>query len=337
MVPTHGRPLRLRWLLNALAEQDAGAFEVLVAHNAADAGSAAVLAGHPLAPRAVVVADGAGPAAMRNAAWRATTTELVVFTDDDCRPPEPWLGELRAVAARHPGAIVQGATHPDPDELGVFRHAPHARSQQIDPPHVMAQTCNIAYPRSVLEAVGGFDEAFPQAVGEDTDLALRARAAGAAVVPAPRALTYHAVDWGLRRRLRGTWRWQHMALVVRKHPELRRELPLGGWAWKSAHARWLLAAAGLAGAGLATARPRRPAAWLTARHRSPAAGRAARPRRPAGLALALPWLLGTPLVYGRHPRALVRTATELPARFLLDGVETAALLRGSVRHRALLL
>jgi GT2 family glycosyltransferase len=304
VVPTHGRPLRLRWLLNALDEaEDPGVpWELVVAHNAGDAPTAALLAERGV--RTVVLPEGAGPAALRNAAWRATDASTVVFTDDDCRPPPSWLRALVVAVSANPGAIVQGSTHPDPDELGVFQRAPHARSQQIDPPHVMAQTCNIAYPRTVLQAAGGFDETFPQAVGEDTDLALRARAAGAPYVAAPEALTYHAVDWGLVRRIRGSWRWQHMALLVRKHPELRRELPVWGWAWKRSHLHVLLAVVGLAA--------RRP--WLV-----------------------LPWLLGVQTVYGRHPRALARTALEVPGRFALDAVETAALLRGSARHRSLLL
>ena len=132
----------------------------------------------------------------------------------------------------------------------------------------------------------------------------RARAAGVAYAGAPEVLTYHAVDRGLVSRLRGTWRWQHMALLVRRHPELRRELPLGGWAWKAEHARLLLAVAGLV--------LRRP--WL-----------------------ALPYVLSTPRTYGSHPRALARTAIELPGRAVIDTVETAALIRGSVRHRAPLL
>jgi glycosyltransferase involved in cell wall biosynthesis len=311
VVPTRGRPLRLRWLLNALAEQTLprDRFEVVVAHNEDDAETARVLAGHPLRPGTVRLRRGAGPAALRNAAWRTATAPLIAFTDDDCRPPADWLANLLEAAGRHPGAIVQGATRPDPDELGIHHHAPHARSQEIEPPHVMAQTCNIAYPRAVLERAGGFDETFPQAVGEDTDLALRARAAGAPYVAAPEALTYHAVDWGLVRRVRGSWRWQHMALLVRKHPGLRAELPLGGWAWKAEHARWLAAAA-----GLVLARRSRIAS-----------------------ALALPWIAGAPRTYGSHPRALVRTASELPGRFVIDGVETAALLRGSARYRSLLL
>jgi hypothetical protein len=163
----------------------------------------------------------------------------------------------------------------------------------------------------VLERAGGFDESFPQAVGEDADLALRARAAGVEQVAAPEALTYHAVDAGLARRLRGSWRWRHMALLVRRHPGLRAELPLGGWAWKAEHARWALAAAGL---GVAV--------WR---------------RSPVAAAPAVPWLLRTPRAYGSHPRALARTASELPGRFVIDGVETAALLCGSARYRTFLL
>lgn len=301
VVATKNRPVRLRWLLNALEEQTV-AHELVVVHNSTEDETERLLRERGVT---FIRADpGAGPAAMRNLGWRRAGAPLILFTDDDCRPPAGWVGNALRAARAHPGAIVQGRTQPDPDELGVFHHAPHARSQQIEPPHVMAQTCNILYPREVLERVGGFDETFPQAVGEDTDLALRARAAGAQYAGAPEVLTYHAVDAGLLSRLRGTWRWQHMALLVRKHPRLRRELPLGGWAWKAAHARLLLAVAGLL--------LRRP--WL-----------------------ALPWLLGTPRVYGNHPRALARTASELPGRAVLDAVETAALLRGSLRYRTPLL
>lgn len=312
VVATRDRPLRLRWLLNALEESslDRDRFEVLVAHNSRGPETMELLDAHPLRVRSLPLAPGLGPAALRNAGWRAARAPVVAFTDDDCRPPAEWLERALAAAAANPGAIVQGQTQPDPDELGVFHHAPHARSQQIVPPHVMAQTCNIVYPRALLEAVGGFDESFPQAVGEDTDLALRARDHGAPYVGAPEVLSYHAVDWGLVRRLRGSWRWQHMALLVRRHPELRRELPFGGWAWKADHPRWLLAALGL----------------LVAR------------RHPLlGALLAAPWVARAALVYGTHPRAIARTATELPGRFALDAVETAALLRGSARYRTPLL
>ena len=311
-VATKDRPTRLRWLLYALAGQDlpADRFEVVVAHNSAGPQTEALLRSHPLPNlRHLTLPAGPGPAGLRNAAWREATAPLVVFTDDDCRPPVGWLSAYVQAAAAHPGAILQGPTMPDPDELAVFHHAPYARSQVIDVPNTMAQTCNIAYPREWLEAVGGFDESFPQAVGEDTDLALRARAAGAPYEPAPDALTWHAVDAGLARRLRGSWRWQHMALLVRKHPRLREELPVGGWFWKAEHARLLLALL-----GVALAR-----------------------RVPLALLLALPYVISQPRVYGTSPRGLARLAAELPGRATLDAVETAALVRGSIRHRSPLL
>jgi glycosyltransferase involved in cell wall biosynthesis len=326
VVPTRGRPVRLRWLLDALASQTAADFSVIVACSAGDPALDVV---RDFASVTEVVSAG-GPAALRNAAWRASSAGLIAFTDDDCRPPADWVAQALAAATGHPGAIVQGATHPDPDELDVFRRAPHARSQEIDPPHVMAQTCNIVYPRSVLEAMGGFDETFPQAVGEDTDLALRARAAGTPYVAAPDVLTFHAVETGLVRRLRGSWRWQHMALVVRRHPELRAELPLGGYAWKARHAYLALAAAGIATA---------------ARSFAPSLNSSEKPRKMwtgagrvgVAAALSLPYLLSTPPRYGASPRALARTATELPGRALVDAVELAALLRGSARYRTFLL
>ena len=306
VVPSRDRPLRLRWLLNALEDQQADFdWEVIVAHNSRGPETQALLDSHPLPGlRHLRGPDGAGPAALRNLGWRQARADVVVFTDDDCRPPEDWLAGALAAARRHPGAIVQGQTQPDPDELGILHHAPYARSQQIVPPHVMAQTCNIAYPRAVLEAVGGFDETFPSAAGEDTDLALRARAGGTAYVAAPEVLTYHAVYSGLPGRLRGTWRWQHMALLVRRHPELREQLPLGGWVVSARHAWLLLAVLGLLA------------------------------RRPL---LALAYLATTPRAYGDHPRALARTASELPGRLVIDATETAALLWGSAKHRTFLL
>lgn len=50
VVPSHERPLRLRWLLNALEEQSLRRkrFEVVVAHDSGPA-THEVLAGHPLA------------------------------------------------------------------------------------------------------------------------------------------------------------------------------------------------------------------------------------------------------------------------------------------------
>src|SRR5439155_794629 len=172
------------------------------------------------------------------------------------------------------------------DELAVKQHAPHARSQEVTPPTPFAQTCNIAYPRALLEQVGGFDEALPLAAGEDTDLALRVQALGAPLVAAPEVLTYHAVEaTTLPARLRETWRWQHLAYIVRRHPQLREQMPLRLF-WKPSHAYLIPALAGL---GLARRHPLLAAL------------------------LVLSWALVARPSYGSGPRGLARPASEPPA------------------------
>jgi GT2 family glycosyltransferase len=307
-VASHERPLRLLWLLNALEEQtlERRRWEVVVAHDSGPGSQTErILAEHPLAAagvlRHVTLSRHGGPAEVRNAAWRATVAPLVAFTDDDCRPPPDWLAAALDAARAAPGAVVQGATRPDPDEAALLRAA-RARSVTIDPPSWQAQTCNIVYPREVLERAGGFDEqAMPLCAGEDTELFWRS---GARLVPAPEAVTFHAVEpMSLRGRVAYAWRWRQLPGLVARHPQLRRRAELGVF-WKRRHARFLLAVAALAS------------------------------RRPA---LALPWALAALPSYGSGARGRARALSELPGQALVDAVEVTGLALGSVRHRTLFL
>jgi GT2 family glycosyltransferase len=264
VVASHERPDRLARLLDALARQTLPPerFEVVVVFDDGGERSAALLRDHPLARdgrlRAIRLPAGSGaPSVQRNRGWRAAQAPLVAFTDDDCRPREDWLAGLLTAARAAPGAVVQGATRPDPEEEHLLRR-PLARSLTIEPPGPFGQTCNVLYPRDLLERLGGFAEHLPAPAGEDTDLWLRAQEAGTPVAAAPEALVWHAVTVpSLADAVRGMGRWQHVAYVVRRHPGIRRHLTLGVF-WKPAHA-WLVLA--LAGLGLAR---RRPAAALLA-------------------------------------------------------------------------
>lgn len=128
-------------------------------------------------PVVVVRTGGRGPAAARNAGWRATTTPWVAFLDDDVVLPAGWLSGLARdlLAAAPDVGAVQGRlevplpTHRRPTdwERGT-RGLEDARWA----------TADMAYRRAALEAVHGFDERFPRAYREDADLALRVRRAG---------------------------------------------------------------------------------------------------------------------------------------------------------------
>jgi GT2 family glycosyltransferase len=313
VVASHERPLRLRWLLNALDEQtlDREQWELIVVHDSRSSETADLLDTHPLAEAGTLrhfrLQPGTGlPGVQRNVGWRNACAPLVAFTDDDCRPQRRWLEELLAVAHGNPGAFVQGRVEPDPFELEIMR-APHARTIEVpDPPGPFAQTCNMLYPRVLLERLGGFVEQL--ASGEDTDLAERARAAGAGYVGAPEAIVYHAVESStLLGAIRRTSRWQHLAYVVKHHPHVRERLELRIF-WRPSHMLMTLALAGLA--------TRRPAI---------AAG------------FSVPYVHGQLGRRGTHVRGRIRAALELPGRAAIDLAEIAALARGSVRYRTLFL
>jgi GT2 family glycosyltransferase len=313
VVPTHDRTLRLRWLLNALDDQTLprDRWEAIVAHDADDRETEELLGTHPLAASGVLrhlPVRKVLPGAKRNAGWRSTNAPLIAFTDDDCRPPPDWLERALAAACGNPGAIVQGATRPDPDEDAIGYYAIWVQTQSIWPPRPWAETCNIVYPREVLEAMGGFDEEL--CPGEDTDLAERARAAGTPYVGAREVVNHHAVEeMSLLEAIRDTFRWKDFPEVVRRHPRLRQEFPL--WMFRRHSHTWLIPA--IVGWSLM----RRSRLW--------------------GL-LMLPYVLhAAPKHRGSHPGGRVRALLEVPARFVIDAVEMLGMAWGSFRARTLFL
>jgi glycosyltransferase involved in cell wall biosynthesis len=316
VIPSHARQLRLRWLLNSLEEQtlDAARFEVVVVHDYDDEDTHDILERHPLTAAGVLrhirIAPGTGhPARQRNLGWRNAHAPLVAFTDDDCRADPDWLAAHLDAAAANPGAIVQGVTKSEPYEIETWA-APHVRTLDIPhPPNEFLQTCNIVYPRELLERLDGFDESFEAPAGEDTDLALRAIAQGAPVAGATTAVVYHAVEeYTLPTMIKLGWKWRHVALLARRHPSVRGDWVLGVF-WRREHAM-------LGAALLGTL--------------------AARRFPPAALA-ALPYLRHRLLRRGTAKRQLAVSALELPGQVAVDAAEIATMAAGSARYRTFVL
>ncbi|MGH2836815.1 MAG: glycosyltransferase family 2 protein, partial [Thermoleophilaceae bacterium] len=261
-------------MLESLSTQDASGFEVLVVDDGGTQETAAVLADPPLPVRALR-GTGRGPAAARNVGWREADGRLVCFTDDDCRAASGWVSALLEAAGDADAVIAVGRTEPEPAEAG--HQAAFTRSNLVTGLNRDFHTCNIAYPRALLERLGGFDESFPHPAAEDTEFAWRALESGAPARFANEALVWHAVhDVGwveLVRRAR--WRVD-VPRLVNRHPGLRHHM-LGGVFWKREHAQLVAA---IAGAVLA------------------------RPTRGASLALALPYLRFCRGLHGSYAGAL---------------------------------
>lgn len=305
VIPTARRETRLAFALEALARQTLARerFEVVVVR--ADDSGPKTVAPDGVAVRFLTARADSSAAASRNVGWRASAAPLIAFTDDDCRPAPDWLERLVGAAGGE-DRFLQGSTEPDPDERPRLHGLAH--TQSIVAPSPWYQTCNMAYPRALLERIGGFDERF--AGGEDADLGLRAVEAGAVRVFVVDARVWHAVHsrhvWDAVRDQRV---WRTIPLVVAEHPQQRRELELGVFR-HSDHPRVLLAAAG------ALMMRRRPA---------------------LALAAALPYARRRLSGYTRSPRGLARAALDLPPRALVDMTGVAFAARAALRHRTLVL
>ena len=170
-------------------------FDVVVIDDGSRDGSRELLEeaerGGRLRLRHAVQPESAGPAAARNRGWRMATTPLIAFTDDDCVATPGWLEALVQAAGDGDNVIVQGPTRPNPEELEKL--SAYAKTVNVGGPTPHFETCNVLYPRAVLELVGGFDERYPAPAGEDSDLGIRSLQAGALRAFAEDAVVDHAV------------------------------------------------------------------------------------------------------------------------------------------------
>ena len=189
VIPTHNRGALLeRCVLSVLSASSATA-EILVSDDGSSDDSRERM--ETLAARYPNVtwlsASRTGPAGARNRGWRAARGDIIAFIDDDCVAAPRWTDELEAPLLRDTSlAGVEGQTRPERPARSFFEHSINSSGGAF-------LSCNIAFRKSVLEQVGGFDEGFPFPHGEDIDLGYRLLARDARIAYQPSALVFHAV------------------------------------------------------------------------------------------------------------------------------------------------
>ncbi|HEX4867695.1 MAG TPA: glycosyltransferase [Acidimicrobiales bacterium] len=237
VVCSHGRPRDLARLLASVQHLDDPAWELLVVDNGS----------RPQYDPAMVEAAGGryvheprrGLDHARNRGWQEARGEVVAYVDDDCEVDPGWLGGLREVLGDPSVGLVTGRVVPAslarPTErwfeawFGFDRGLQPDRCSSDDRrpwaalyPSLLGTGANMAFRRSILEQVGGFDELLDvgTSIGGGGDIDAFARVLDTGVVghyaPAAVVRHHHRRDVGaLRRQFFGYG--QALGAVCTKH------------------------------------------------------------------------------------------------------------------------
>jgi GT2 family glycosyltransferase len=188
IVPVHRHWELLPGLLAALAGQSFRDFDLVLVNN--DAPAAPPPLALPGTARIVPCAE-PGSYAARKAGAAAARGGLLAFTDADCRPLPGWLAAFAAAASATEGLLagpVQMQAPRAPNAFAVYdlvRGIPQERYVSRG----YATTANLALPRALFEALGGFDP--HRRSGGDAEFCRRAGRAGHALALVPGAVVEH--------------------------------------------------------------------------------------------------------------------------------------------------
>jgi GT2 family glycosyltransferase/2-polyprenyl-3-methyl-5-hydroxy-6-metoxy-1,4-benzoquinol methylase len=201
IIPTKDRWPTLTRTLDALREQTAQGFEVVVV---VDGGSECP---SDLGVRTIHRSH-AGPGAARNAGVAAVSTPLVLFLGDDMVPSPQLVAAHLTAHDRDPapeaGVLGHVARHPEVDENGLHRWLDWSATQfnyrglePGDDAHwARFYSCNVSLKRQLFLDAGGFDPDFVYYY-EDLDCGFRLGEQGLRLRYEPEALTLHLhqYDW----------------------------------------------------------------------------------------------------------------------------------------------
>ncbi len=144
----------------------------------------------------------------RNTGYKAASGEILAYLDDDASPDPHWLTYLASAFLDTEYAAIGGPNIAPPGDGPIadcVANAPggpvHVLISDLEAEHIPG--CNMAFRKTALEAIGGFDPRF-RVAGDDVDVCWRLHQCGFKLGFSPGAMVWHH----RRNSLRAYWKQQ---------------------------------------------------------------------------------------------------------------------------------
>jgi GT2 family glycosyltransferase len=221
VVCTYNGSRTLRECLSGLEALEYPDYEVIVVDDGSRDDSAAIARQFGVR---LISTENRGLSAARNVGIEAARGDIVAYIDDDAYPDPHWLTYLAATFCRSPHAAVGGPNLSPPGDGPIAEcvvNAPggpvHVLLSDTEAEHIPG--CNMAFRKSRLQAIGGFDPQFRTA-GDDVDVCWRIQQRGWTIGFSPAAMVWHH----RRNSVRAYWKQQRgygkaEAQLERKWPD----------------------------------------------------------------------------------------------------------------------
>jgi len=212
-------------------------YEIVVVDDCSMDGTASILKGFSGEVKYVRNRKPRGRAYSRNRALNESEGDVVCFIDADAYADRKWLSNL---TGPYEGKAIGGKTFPKEmlggvggfvgiwnrdslvarySEEGGIRFVRIQQGSKVALSQVGFGTCNIAYPRPLIERVGGFDEGL--VLGSDLDVNLKIIDAGFIFAYNPDARVYHKhPDSAIKLVRKWFEKGRYHRRIMEKHPDL---------------------------------------------------------------------------------------------------------------------
>lgn len=192
VVCTYNGKRTIRDCMEGLKRVDYPNFEVIVVNDGSTDGTEEIPKEYGF--KVISIPNG-GLSNARNVGMRAAKGEIVAYIDDDAIPDPQWLTYLAVTFQSTNHAGVGGPNIPPVDDGAIAEcvaNAPggpiHVLLTDTEAEHIPG--CNMAFRKSALEAIGGFDTQF-RIAGDDVDLCWRIQKQGWTLGFNPAAMVWH--------------------------------------------------------------------------------------------------------------------------------------------------